>query len=184
MKETLTEIRKMFWVVRGRSLVKSIVRQCRSTRGHHSAVHHLHLCRRSDSKKTQHSHIQALTLLALSLCAMDLPTIAVRYGFVCIHAWLPVPSIWIDLSTETFLWCLKRFTARRGLPRKFLSDNGSTFKAAAKVLSLIFKDPTVQEYLADVGSQWIFNIERAPWWGGVFERMVKSTKTLKLTLVN
>ena len=81
-----------------------------------------------------------------------------------------------DLSTEAFLWCLKQFAARRGLPRKFLSDNGSTFKAAAKVLSLVFKDPTVQEYLADVGSQWIFNIERAPWWGGVFERMVKSTK--------
>ena len=81
-----------------------------------------------------------------------------------------------NLSTETFLWCLKRSATRRGIPCKFLSDNGTTFKAAAKVLSLVFKDPTVQEYLADVGSQWIFNIKRAPWWGDVFERMVKSTK--------
>ena len=30
--------------------------------------------------------------------------------------------------------------------------------------------------LADVGVEWMFNLERAPWWGGVFERMIKSTK--------
>ena len=24
--------------------------------------------------------------------------------------------------------------------------------------------------------QWTFNLEKAPWWGGVFERLVKSVK--------
>ena len=24
--------------------------------------------------------------------------------------------------------------------------------------------------------EWIFNLEKAPWWGGVFERMIKSVK--------
>ena len=24
--------------------------------------------------------------------------------------------------------------------------------------------------------EWIFNIEKAPWWGGVFERLIRSTK--------
>jgi len=61
-------------------------------------------------------------------------------------------------------------------PRKFLSDNGKTFKAAAKFLSVVFKDETIQEHLANQGCQWIFNVECAPWWGGVFERMVRSTK--------
>ena len=42
-----------------------------------------------------------------------------------------------------------------------LSDNGKTFKAAAK---------SVQDV------KWIFNVPKAPWWGGVFERMVRSTK--------
>jgi len=27
-----------------------------------------------------------------------------------------------------------------------------------------------------IGLQWSFNLERAPWWGGMFERMVRSTK--------
>ena len=35
---------------------------------------------------------------------------------------------------------------------------------------------TVENYLAQQGCQWIFIIERAPWWGGVYQRMVKSTK--------
>ena len=59
----------------------------------------------------------------------------------------------------------------------FISDNGKTFKAAAaRFLKTVFKDDMVLDHLAGVGTDWIFNIERAPWWGGVFERMVKSTK--------
>lgn len=81
-----------------------------------------------------------------------------------------------DQSTLTFLRCLKRFAARRGLPRQFVSDNGKTFKAAAKYIQAIFRDCTVKENLADLGTEWFFNIGRAPWWGGAFEHMVKSTK--------
>lgn len=28
----------------------------------------------------------------------------------------------------------------------------------------------------NLGTEWILNVEKAPWWGGVFERLVKSTK--------
>ena len=51
-----------------------------------------------------------------------------------------------------------------------------TFQAATKFLRTVFKDLMVQQYLAVQGSQWIFNVERAPWWDGAFERMVRSTK--------
>ena len=81
-----------------------------------------------------------------------------------------------DQSTQTFIRCLKRFTARRGLPHKFISDNGKTFHAADKYIKAVFRDATVKEHLAGLGCEWLFNIERAPWWGGAFERMVKSTK--------
>ena len=81
-----------------------------------------------------------------------------------------------DQSTQTFIRCLNRFAARRGLPRKFISDNGKTFKVADKYIKVVFKDATVKEHLAGLGCEWLFNIERAPWWVGAFERMVKSTK--------
>ena len=44
---------------------------------------------------------------------------------------------------------------------KMISDNAKTFKSSAKILSDMVKHPEV---------------EKAPWWGGIFERMVRSVK--------
>ena len=96
-----------------------------------------------------------------------------RKVWICLFTFLVTRAIHLDivpdLSAMTFMQCLKRFAARRGLPRKFLSNNGKTFKAAAKFLSVVFKDDTVQEHLVNQGGQWIFNVKCAPWWGGVLE---------------
>ena len=78
-----------------------------------------------------------------------------------------------DLTTPTFIRCLKWFSARRGLPRWIISDNAKTFKASAKVITTICNHKEVKDYLSQVGDEWAFNLENAPWWGG---RMIKSTK--------
>ena len=45
------------------------------------------------------------------------------------------------------------------------------------------KSREVQEHLSGLGVKWNFNVEKAPWWGGIFERMVCSTKRcLKKTI--
>ena len=62
---------------------------------------------------------------------------------------------------------------------KILSDNGKNFKAAAVFLGKVFKDQSVIDHLANLGTEWLFNAEKAPWWGSVFERLVKSTKHLR-----
>ena len=82
----------------------------------------------------------------------------------------------IDLSVTSFIRCLKRFVARRGLPRRMISDNGKTFKGASKVIKRVMEDPEVSKYLSKVEVTWQFNVERAAWWGGMFERMIGSTK--------
>lgn len=63
------------------------------------------------------------------------------------------PDAVSDQTTETFMRCLDRFSARRDVPTKFISDNGKTFKAAAKYLKTVFKD---SKYLLSLG-------KRAPW---------------------
>ena len=57
-----------------------------------------------------------------------------------------------------------------------LSDNGSTFKATEKAITSVFKHPAVKQHFANVQVKWQFNVQRAPWWGGFFERMIQSTK--------
>ena len=82
----------------------------------------------------------------------------------------------VNLSVSSFIRRLKRFIARRGLPRRIVSNNGKTFKGAARFIKKIMSNSEVIDYLSGRGVEWHFNVERAPWWGGMFERMVGSTK--------
>ena len=182
VKETLTEVRQGYWIVRGRSLVRAIIHRCITCRKHEGAPF-------KSPPPPPLPEFRIKEDPAFTYTGVDFAgPLFVRTGasssshkeWICLFTCLVIRAVHLDivydLSTTSFIRCLKRFAARRGLPRKFLSDNGKTFKAAARFLSVIFKDETVREHLVNQGSQWIFNVERAPWWGGVFERMVKSAK--------
>ena len=76
------------------------------------------------------------------------------------------------LTTEAFVRSFKRSIARRGIPSLVVSENGSTFKSEE-----------LKKLLAEHNIDWKFNVALAPWWGGFFERLVRSTKRcLKKTL--
>lgn len=82
-----------------------------------------------------------------------------------------------NATCEQFLLSLKRFIAARGRPSKFISDNGSTFIAASKWIKRVRKGEKLQDYLAKEEIRWQFNLSRASWWGGMFERMVSIVKS-------
>ncbi|GFX56259.1 integrase catalytic domain-containing protein [Trichonephila clavipes] len=84
-----------------------------------------------------------------------------------------------DMSTKCFLLALRRFLARIGNCKVIYSDNARTFKAAETELayfSNILKDSEFQNFVADKGIHWKFIVERAPWWGGFYECLVKTIK--------
>ncbi|XP_002732568.2 protein HIRA [Saccoglossus kowalevskii] len=57
----------------------------------------------------------------------------------CIHLELTQ-----DLTAASFILAMRRFTARRSTPRKMISDNGSTFIAAAKILKGLDSSPVLR----------------------------------------
>jgi len=59
-----------------------------------------------------------------------------------------------DLTAEAFLRIFRRFTARRGLPLKIVSDNGSTFKSVSRQIADLMKSPVVRRYLAEKKVEW------------------------------
>ena len=79
-------------------------------------------------------------------------------------------------TAEEFIRSLKQFIARRGRPRKIYSNNGRSFTAAAKWLSMVMKSEQLQDHLTDQSITWQFNLSHAPWWGGHFERLVGLVK--------
>ena len=89
------------------------------------------------------------------------------------------------MIAEAFIRNFRRFAARRGLPRELNSDNGKNFVSASKMLRALFNSSAVRRHFAKKGVEWTFNLERAPWWGGYFERLVQSVKRcLKKILKN
>ncbi|XP_055850554.1 uncharacterized protein LOC129915115 [Episyrphus balteatus] len=92
----------------------------------------------------------------------------------------------LNLTTECCLLAMRRFISRRGPPKTIYSDNAKTFKKAAtdiKLLAEVFNSEIFHGFLSNRGVNWKFSVERAPWWGGFWERLVKSVKDiLKVTI--
>ena len=61
---------------------------------------------------------------------------------------------------------------RRGKPKIVYSDNAKTFKTGAKWLANINRDQKLRDFLHSETILWKFNVPKAPWWGGQFERLI------------
>ena len=81
-----------------------------------------------------------------------------------------------SLTAASFLQAFRCFTSRRGLPSKLLTDNAKTFKSASVEIKQIVPSAEVQQYLTNTQVEWEFIMEKAPWWGGFWERLVRSVK--------
>ena len=62
------------------------------------------------------------------------------------------------------------------MPTQVVSDNAKTFISAAQTLQDVLRSQEVQQYFSGMNIRWVFNLEKAPWWGGFFERLVQSVK--------
>ncbi|GFX36549.1 integrase catalytic domain-containing protein [Trichonephila clavipes] len=84
-----------------------------------------------------------------------------------------------NLTTETFLLALRHFISRRGLCSKILTDNAKTFKKSELELKNLWKiisDPTLEAFYPSHKIYWQFIIERAPWCGVFYERLIRTVK--------
>lgn len=86
-----------------------------------------------------------------------------------------------SLTTDCFIACLNRFSARRGKPAEMFSDNGKNFCGANHELRELHeffkvKGDDIAAKSANVGIQWHFIPPNSPHFGGLWEAGVKSTK--------
>ena len=81
-----------------------------------------------------------------------------------------------DMTTEQFIQSFKRLVARKGKPEKVYSDNGKTFISAAKRVKGLKKSEDLVHYLEKQDIKWQFNLPRAPWWRGQFEKLIGLVK--------
>ncbi|UYV85011.1 hypothetical protein LAZ67_X004248 [Cordylochernes scorpioides] len=178
----LSKLRENFWIIRGRKTIKKIISKCIA-------------CKRLKEKSLQRP-MAALPENRIGLgkpfqiTGVDLlgPLHLKEGGKVWVAAFTCAVyrAIHLELvkslETGVFMMALHRFICRRGRPEKIYSDNGTNF---AK-LNRIFKrlDWTRIERETSIKRiQWIFIPPSAPWWGGFWERMVRTIKEMLIKML-
>lgn len=182
-ERVFAEIRRTYWILRGRQAIKKHQRQCLE-------------CQKWRSKPV----VPQMADLPAARLRLNQPpfwstgvdcfgpyTIRIgrrhekRWGIIfkclttrCVHLDL-VPS----MDTDSFLLALRRFVARRGKPYEILCDRGTNFRGGERELQEAFEalEPSLKEQLAEQSITFRFNPPLAPHFGGAWEREIKSVKT-------
>ena len=173
----LSKLREKFWILRSRKTVTRVIRQCVTcqrfrNKPYASEPASLPLCRTETVNAFQTSGVDLagpLYLKSGDKAWLVLFTCAV---YRCVHL-----DFVMSLSTEAFINCLERFINLRGRVSTMYSDNGTNFVGAANLFNKL--DWQVIEKTANTKQiKWIFNPPSAAWWGGWWERLIRSIKDL------
>ncbi|XP_028157383.1 uncharacterized protein LOC114350685 [Ostrinia furnacalis] len=84
-----------------------------------------------------------------------------------------------NLSADSAIMALRRFIARRGCPTKILSDNGTAFVGANRLLKEAWAEidhTYIRNFAAANNIEWEFIPPASPFMGGTWERLVRSVK--------
>ena len=179
----LSRIRKDYWIHRGTRLVQRVLRHCLE-------------CRFKRAKPTPASEAP---LPRFRLPTMEPVRAFTEVGTDCAGPWevnvgrrtekrwvvlfvcMITRAIYVEvvdsLSTEKFLTALDMLSARRGMPKKIYSDNGTNFKGASKILNELLENNKSSLDTHAHRIEWIFNTPFSPHQGGLWERSIGTLKS-------
>lgn len=181
LQATLNQLRETYWILKGRQMTKRCVRCCL-------------ICKRARVKAGQQvsaplpkeriNMTQAFETTGVDfagpLYIKPHNTKAYIALFTCAVTRAVHLELVSDLSTDAFLLAFRRFISRRGICGVIYSDNAKTFKRAEQDLKLLWtlmEAKEIQNLFAEKRISWKYIVERAAWWGGMWERLVRSVKT-------
>ena len=164
---TLTAIQQQFWIPTARQRIKSLLRRCTIYLKHGGKPYAI-------SDPPPLSEIQTRDSIPFTITGIDFT------GILYIHHESTESKVYICLFTcatshlevVTFLLAFRRYTSRRSMPKIVVSDNASTYLAAADELQQLLQSEHLTEVMGRRGVLWNFIPKRAPWYGGWWERLI------------
>ena len=180
INSTVTALRQSYWVPAARQYVKSLLRRCTICKRHHGRPYPtpdpapLPKSRTQDTPPFTVTGVDFTGALYVQQKGDEIKV------YICLFTCATTRAIHLevvsDLSTETFLLAFRRFASRKSLPQLMVSDNASTYTAAAEELYQIFRSRELATSLEKSGVTWKFIPKKAPWYGGFWERLIGLTK--------
>ena len=166
----ITAVRSSLWIVGLRTIARRVVRGCVSCRRHDSQA----CCEPAPPLPRD----RVTEARVFEVCALDFagPLFAVdcpkQKLYICLFTCSVTRAVHLELTesmnVDDFLLAFQRFAARRGVPSVVYCDNFRTFKCAERLL---------QSQYGRLAPEFKYSAPLAPWWGGQFERMVRSVKS-------
>ena len=177
---TMSLVREKFFVLRSKRTVKAVVSRCQVCRRERGA-------RQTQLFGSLPSFRLTENLAPFTFTGIDL------FGPICVNAAIPYKrsgvifvcavtrAIHIELVTDQtadqFCLALRRFMARRGVPEKVYSDNGSQLVKTRKQLLQYLSQVKTQHPEVEIRLQeWMLQAPGSPWRGGFYERLIGSVK--------
>ncbi|KAJ8017933.1 hypothetical protein HOLleu_44355 [Holothuria leucospilota] len=186
----LARLREKFWIHGGSQLAKAVARSCV-------------LCRCYQAKPCEQlmadlpaNRVEA-ELSPFTHCGMDYfgPLMVrrgrsdvKRYGviFTCLSSRAVHLEVAQSLETDACINAVRRFMARRGPVKSIKSDNGTNLVGAEKELRQMLEkvDQTrMIDTFCSGGIEWSFNPPAGSHFGGVWERMIRTTRKILYSLM-
>jgi len=171
------KLREKVWIVQSRRAIKRVLRTCVACRRHDAKKSEVPPCalpedRVKDAGVFDVTGIDLAGPLFLKNQSKIWFVLFTCGIFRCVHLEL-VES----LTTEDFLLAFTRFCKRKRRPKTVYTDNGTNFVGAVNLFATIdwvaVEKETQQQRIT-----WKFNPPSAPWWGGWWERLIRSVKDL------
>ena len=177
----LTFLRERFWIPRARQIIKKSLRKCVKCLKIYGkpyskpAFPDLPHCRVNEARPFQVTGVDYTGALQVkTVTGIHKAYIVVFTCAVTRAAHLEVVE---SLLETEFIDAFIRFCSRRSFPQIIYSDNATTFVGASKSLKDIANSNKVKFYMNDRRIEWRFITPRAPWQGGIWERLVGLTKS-------
>ena len=109
----------------------------------------------------------------------------------CLFTCLTTRAVHIEvaqsLDTESCIAAVTKFIARRGYPSTIISDNGTNFVGAANELKSFMNEWDKAKFEGELAQKkivWKFNPPGAPYFGGVWERLVQCCKKVMIAVLD
>ena len=167
----MAAVRETFWIPRLQSLVKMIRSRCWGCKRFHLTPLQL-----QEDRTTPGAAFEVIGVDFAGPMKYRKSSKAEGKSYFIIFACSLSRAVHLELlenlETSTFIVSLKRFIARRVVYSVVYSDNGGAFVKASKWLEQLQKDESLRGFAEEYDIKWKFNVSRAPWWGGQFERLI------------
>ena len=190
IERTLAETRQKYWITKGRSLIRKIIRNCMTCQRYKAPQETQLMADLPEDRVTpneppfSNTGVDYFGPFAVKRGRSEVK----RYG--CIFTCMSTRAVHIEvahsLDTDSFINALQRFIARRGKPSHIRSDNGTNFVGANNEMKSAIKEwnkDKIHCHLLQQGIDWHFNTPTASHMGGTWERQVRTIRRLMYNLV-